>query len=108
MAQHPAHDRLAIPMTQQRSQINHQPFLQYNRRGQRIRVEGKAYVRLGLFKRVECELRDISPGGARICVPEGVELPDQFVMTLPQFKYPRTCMKRWTSGRDVGVEFRMD
>ena len=95
-------------MTQQRNQINHQPFLQYNRRGQRIRVEGTAHVRLGLFKRVECELRDISPGGARICVPEGVDLPEQFVMTLPQFKHPRTCMKRWECGRDMGVEFLMD
>ncbi|MBY9068364.1 PilZ domain-containing protein [Hyphomonas sp. WL0036] len=95
-------------MTQPRHQINHTPFMQYNRRGQRIRVEGKVYVRLGLFKRLECELRDISPGGARICLPEGVSLPDEFQMTLPQFKYPRTCMKRWQSGREIGVEFRMD
>lgn len=95
-------------MTQQRPQINLTPFLQYNRRGQRIRVEGKVYVKLGLFKQLECELQDISPGGARISVPDGVTLPDQFVMTLPQFKYPRTCMKRWECGRDVGVEFRMD
>lgn len=95
-------------MTQLRPQINHQPFLQYNRRGQRIRVEGRAYVRLGLFKRVECELRDVSPGGARICMPEGVNLPDQFKMDLPQFKRPRVCMKRWECGREIGVEFRME
>lgn len=95
-------------MTQLRPQINHQPFLQYNRRGQRIRVEGRAYVRLGLFKRVECELRDVSPGGARICMPEGVSLPDRFRMDLPQFKRPRVCMKRWECGREIGVEFRME
>ncbi|MFN4023825.1 MAG: PilZ domain-containing protein [Hyphomonas sp.] len=95
-------------MTQPRPEINHQPFLQYNRRGQRIRVEGRGYVKLGLFKRVECELRDVSPGGARICVPEGVILPDEFKMELPQFKRPRVCLKRWESGREIGVEFRMD
>lgn len=95
-------------MSQQRPQINHQPFLQYNRRGARIRVEGKAYIRTGFFRRQECELRDISPGGARLILPEGVDLPDEFVITMPQFRYPRTCMKRWESGREVGVEFRMD
>ena len=95
-------------MTQLRPQINHQPFLQYNRRGQRIRVAGRAYVRLGLFKRVECGLRDVSPGGARICMPAGVSLPDQFRMDLPQFKRPRVCMKRWECGREIGVEFRME
>jgi hypothetical protein len=95
-------------MTQARPEINHQPFLQYNRRGARIRVEGKAYIRLGLFRRLECELRDISPGGARIILPEGENVPNDFVMVLPQFRHPRTCMKRWESGREIGIEFRMD
>ncbi|MFN7054008.1 PilZ domain-containing protein [Hyphomonas sp.] len=95
-------------MTQARPEINHQPFLQYNRRGVRIRVEGKAYIRVGLFGRMECELRDISPGGARIVLPEGAAVPEEFVMMLPQFRRPRVCMKRWESGREMGVEFRAD
>ena len=94
-------------MSQHHAQINHQPFLQYNRRGQRIRDEGKAYIRTGLFSRVECELRDISPGGARLVLPEGMIAPDEFVMVMPQFRYPRTCLKRWESGREIGVEFRL-
>lgn len=95
-------------MTQPNPQINHTPFLQYNRRGQRIPVEGTVYIRLGWFRRLECELRDVSPGGARICVPGRTVLPEQFVMSLPQFKHPRTCIKRWECGREIGVEFRMD
>jgi hypothetical protein len=29
-------------------------------------------------------------------------------MHMPQFKRPRTCIRRWQSGREVGVEFKID
>jgi hypothetical protein len=80
----------------------------FNRRGQRIRVDARGLIRLGMFKKYEVEVRDVSPSGARIVVPEGVLLPDVFELRLPQFKRPRTCLKRWESGMELGVEFQQD
>ena len=80
----------------------------FNRRGQRVRVDARGLVKLGWFRKQEVEVRDVSPGGARIAVPEGVLLPDEFEMRIPQFKFPRTCLKRWESGLEIGVEFKFD
>lgn len=79
-----------------------------NRRGSRTSLTENGMIRLGLFKRLACEIRDVSPGGARIVTPEGTNLPEQFVMHMPQFKRPRTCIRRWQSGREIGVEFKID
>jgi PilZ domain len=77
----------------------------FNRRGSRTNVQQMASIKLGFFKSLACDVRDVSPSGARIVMPEGVDLPEQFVMRLPQFKRPRTCVRRWQSGQEVGVEF---
>ena len=76
-----------------------------NRRGSRTSSGDKGSIKMGLLKKLDCEIRDVSPGGARIVAPEGVDLPDEFVMRFPQFKRPRTCLRRWQSGREFGVEF---
>ena len=78
----------------------------FNRRGRRVRIEARGVVKLGWFRRQEVEIRDVSPGGARLAVPEGVRLPDEFVLRLPHFRFPRTCLKRWESGLEIGVEFK--
>ena len=79
-----------------------------NRRGRRTNIAQSGLIRLGFFKRLHCEIRDVSPRGARIVTPEGTELPEQFVMHIPQFKKPRTCIRRWQSGSETGVEFKLD
>jgi hypothetical protein len=76
-----------------------------NRRGQRVRVDARGIVKLGWFKKQDVEIRDVSPGGARLALPEGVLLPDEFELRLPQFKHPRQCVKRWECGLEIGVEF---
>jgi hypothetical protein len=80
----------------------------FNRRGQRVRVDACGVIKLGWFKKCEVEVRDVSPGGARIAVPPGVVLPEEFDIRLPQFKQPRACLKRWESGLEVGIEFKLD
>lgn len=79
-----------------------------NRRGGRQRIADKGQIKLGLFKKLECEIKDLSPGGARIIPPEGAELPETFVMRVPHYKRPRHCVLRWRSGNEVGVEFQAD
>ena len=73
-----------------------------NRRGRRTTLAQSGMIRL------PCEIRDVSPGGARIVTPVGIDLPEQFVMHIPQFKKPRTCIRRWQSGSETGVEFKLD
>jgi hypothetical protein len=79
-----------------------------NRRGYRTSLTETGLIKLGLFKRMSCEIRDVSPGGARIVTPDGTELPEQFVMQMPHFKKPRVCIRRWQSGSETGVEFKQD
>lgn len=80
----------------------------FNRRGTRTVVTETASIKLGLFKRLVCEVKDVSQGGARLVKPEGIELPDQFVLNLKNFKRPRTATIRWESGAEIGVEFEME
>lgn len=78
-----------------------------NRRGHRIRVDARGLVKLGWMKKQEVEVRDVSPGGARLSLPEGVLLPDEFELRIAHFKYPRSCIKRWECGLEIGVEFKL-
>lgn len=79
-----------------------------NRRGSRTPLREKGSIKLGLFKKVVIDIRDLSPGGARIVAPEGVELPETFVMNLPGKRRTRNCILRWQSGNEIGVEFAND
>ena len=75
------------------------------RRGQRKPFIETGTLRLGLFKRRTCELRDVSSGGARFITPDDTELPEEFYLRTPHFDRPRRCVLRWQSGRETGVEF---
>lgn len=77
----------------------------YNRRGRRTPTKEMGKIKLGLFKKVECEIKDVSPGGARLILPSDTKLPEKFSLKLPQFKRARDCVRRWESGDMVGVEF---
>ncbi|MBA3067141.1 MAG: PilZ domain-containing protein [Hyphomonas sp.] len=92
-------------MSSQTSQSARLQVARINRRGQRIRVDARGLVKLGWFRKQEVEVRDVSPGGARLALPEGVLLPDEFELRIPQFKHPRQCVKRWECGLEIGVEF---
>ncbi|MEZ5952736.1 MAG: hypothetical protein R3C13_00390 [Hyphomonas sp.] len=83
-----------------------QPVKLMNRRGGRRPTEDAVgRIKLGWFKSVDCDIRDVSPGGARLVIPEGVELPEQFIMKTELFKTPKVCFRRWEYGGEIGVEF---
>lgn len=81
---------------------------EYNRRGRRANLNDVGKIKLGLFKKMDCQIRDVSPGGARLVLPEGTDLPDEFKLHLPNYKRPRNCVRRWQSGQEYGVEFKLD
>lgn len=76
-----------------------------DRREVRCQVEAVGRLRIGWRKWVTCEIRDISCSGARIAVPEGVDLPEQFILTCCLFEGERVCLRRWECGSETGVEF---
>lgn len=75
------------------------------RRGRRTPTTETGTIKIGFFRKVTCELRDVSPGGARIVAPEDVDLPEEFSIRTPQFRRARPCIRRWQCGRETGVEF---
>lgn len=79
-----------------------------NRRGSRTPMKELGSIKLGLFKKAAVEIRDLSPGGARIVAPEGVDLPETFILNLPGKRRSRDCIVRWQSGNEIGVEFTTD
>lgn len=76
-----------------------------DRRDVRCPVQATGRLRIGWRKWVDCEIRDISPGGARLVVADGTNLPDQFLLTSSLFKGDKACLRRWECGRETGVEF---
>ena len=75
------------------------------KRGRRIPVAETGTITIGFFKTVPCQIRDISPGGARIITPDDVSLPEEFKLRCALFKRSRPCLRRWESGRETGIEF---
>jgi hypothetical protein len=54
---------------------------------------------------VDCMVRDISDGGARLLVSTEEPLPATFRLLIADFGEWRKVERRWANGPDVGVEF---
>ncbi len=54
---------------------------------------------------VECTIREISAGGARLSMLVSVSLPTLFLMWEQRAGAIRECEVRWRQGRTVGVHF---
>jgi GGDEF domain-containing protein len=54
---------------------------------------------------VECRIRDISNGGARITVNEYYSPPDQFVLLMMGTGEKRGVTVRWRIGNNIGVQY---
>jgi PilZ domain len=65
----------------------------------------KAHVRVGKLPKMECVVRDISLGGARIEVDETFALPTEFALEIPQRGAMLLCELQWRNGDAVGVKF---
>ena len=55
---------------------------------------------------VDCAILDISAGGARILVPDGVEIPATFDLAIDPDGDSHACRLRWKSGSRIGVAFQ--
>lgn len=76
------------------------------RRGERRRpVARKASVLLGDRASVNCTIRDLSPGGARLEFDGPTQLPDDFRLRIASADLIIPATAAWQSGREAGIRF---
>jgi PilZ domain len=78
-------------------------------------IERRASVRHRVFKGgklafnsgggVECTVRNISPGGARVDLKSPVALPESFMLLIAADHFVRRCRSVWTRNTQIGVAF---
>lgn len=54
---------------------------------------------------MECTIRDISEGGARLVVSSAVTVPEAFELFIPSKNEYLDAKQRWRRGDDLGIEF---
>ncbi|MEM7748485.1 MAG: PilZ domain-containing protein [Pseudomonadota bacterium] len=64
-----------------------------------------ALMRLASGERLPCRIVDISAGGAGIEVADGVAIPDQFKLLIPDDLFEAECEVRHLSGTSAGLIF---
>jgi hypothetical protein len=91
---------------EQRNPTLDQPAAASNRRALgRVEVCSLGVVFCGDSDRsFDCTIRNISTGGARIVLADGVELPQQIRIMVRPGAYV-TALVRWRIGLEAGLEF---
>jgi hypothetical protein len=75
------------------------------RRTERHAVRGMAKILTGAGSLPrDCWITDISDGGVRLHA-ERMDVPDEFVLTLPGIGGRRECRVAWRLGHEIGAEF---
>lgn len=54
---------------------------------------------------VECTVRNISPGGARLDLASPMPLPESFTLLIGSDHFKRRCHPVWTQDKRIGVAF---
>jgi two-component system cell cycle response regulator len=78
-----------------------------NKRGrsrQRVLKSGKIVFAGGSFS-VDCTIRDLSDGGARLKVPTTVAIPDRFTLIDAHARTRWEATVVWRKGDQIGVRF---
>ena len=76
------------------------------RKHPRRTVRYKAWIDTRMDKMIDCELVDISEGGAKVHVTNLVEVPDKFVLKFSLLGNPqRPCKVVWRGEDHIGVQF---
>jgi hypothetical protein len=55
---------------------------------------------------MDCSIRDMSLGGARLSLGEPLGIPNEFELQLPARGTVFRAEVRWRRGREIGVKFR--
>lgn len=75
------------------------------RRERRLRVLKQAKVMLTEWVSVNCVVRDISPGGARLEFNGPIYLPHAFQLQIPSAELNIPAAPAWQSRGEAGIRF---
>ncbi len=71
----------------------------------RMRVLKGAKIVLGTSSVLDCVVRDLTNGGARVKIPNAVDLPEEFAITFDGGRTCRPCRVAWRTLDETGLEF---
>ena len=72
---------------------------------QRTFLAGKVVYGASRFE-IDCSVRDLSSGGARLSFVDPLTVPSAFELHLPSRGAVFRAEARWRKGRQIGVKFR--
>ena len=75
------------------------------RRYIRTNVLKSAKIVLGTSSMLDCTVRDLTNGGARVKIQNAVDLPDVIAITFDGGRTCRPCRVIWRTPSETGVEF---
>jgi hypothetical protein len=79
--------------------------VQERRKHQRLRVFKSVKLVFGNASVLDCVVRDLTTVGARIEIPNTIDLPQVFEMTFDGGRSIRSCRLVWRTSSGTGVEF---
>lgn len=79
--------------------------MQERRKHPRLRVLKCAKLVLAKSSAIDCVVRDLTIVGARIEIPNGIDLPEKVGMTFDGGRSIRPCRLVWRTFSGAGVEF---
>jgi hypothetical protein len=78
-------------------------------------IERRAHARHRVFKGgrlafngghgIDCTVRNISPGGARVDLASPATLPERFTLLIRTDRLERRCHQVWTDNTHIGLAF---
>ena len=71
---------------------------------QKTFLRGKLYYNNRLNV-VDCLIRDVSEGGARLVIPEGIAIPDDVELHIPHKDQTFFTRIVWRRGQEIGATF---
>jgi hypothetical protein len=75
------------------------------RKYSRTRVLKGAKIVLGATSVLDCVVRDLTNGGARIKIPNAVDIPEDVAITLDGGRTCRPCHVAWRGLHETGLDF---
>jgi hypothetical protein len=75
------------------------------RRNQRSRVLKGAKIVVGATSLLDCIVRNLTNDGARVEIPNTVNLPEDVAITLDGGRTCRPCRVAWRTLNETGLEF---
>ena len=71
----------------------------------RMRVLKSAKIVLGASSVFDCVVRDLTNGGARVKIPNAVNLPEDVAITFDAGRTCRPCRIAWRMIDETGLQF---